>query len=260
MRKHLTALGATLAAALGLMALFAVAAEAENLKDGGKAGSFTVLGSGPLAVGTKFTGKLKALTGTELTHSVLLVPGRSIQILCSAAHVTEGKIISTTEALAVLEYLECLTFNNGGEHIVNCKIDDPTNPLIQDRTILVKALILPKLHEDLATKTQKLYVLIEPDGEFLVAFLYEKGKGCALPHETFLQGSIIAEAKELEEGKKWLLTLNEAIQKLFLVNLGGTPPVIHGDRLLFGTFDAYIDANAMVELTGAHAGCKFAIV
>jgi hypothetical protein len=261
MRKHLRALGASLAAALGLMAFFAVAAEAENLKDGGKAGSFTVLGSGPLAVGAKFTGKLEALTGTELVHGVLLVPGRSIQILCSTAHVTEGKFISSTEALVVFEYLECLTFNTGGEHIANCKIDDPSHAGADDRIILGKAILLPKLHEDSATHTQKLFVLFEPDAsEVFTVILYEKGKGCVLPHENKIGGSFVAEAKEIEEGKKWLLTSNEATQKLFQVNLGGSPPAIHGDRILFGAFDSYIDANEVVELIGAHVGCKFAIV
>ena len=52
MHKHgLKTFGVALVAALGLMALFAVGAGAENLKDGGKAGKFRVEGSSALAKG-----------------------------------------------------------------------------------------------------------------------------------------------------------------------------------------------------------------
>ena len=249
MLKHrLRTLGLTLTAALSLMALFAIGAQAENLKTGGVLGLFT----SSLGFPHTITGVLEHLTGSALVHGVLLVPGRNLSVLCSAGHVTQGQLLNQHEGLGVFEFLECLSYNLAGTtHLSECIIDDINKPGANDRTILAHAKFLPRLHEDLATHTQKLYLLVDIAS---ATILYEKGTGCSLPHKNEVTGNPVCEATDVGAKKEteWLVTCNEAIQKLFLVNLGGTPPTIHGDRCFFGAFDCYIDANSIVtSLTGS---------
>jgi len=252
-RHGLRVLGLSLMTVLSLMALFAVAAQAENLKDGGTPGLYLILGSSALVTGASFLTRLEKLTvkkEPEL-HGVLLVPGLNISILCSAAH-GDGRFLSDTQALVFLEFLECLTFVlSTGEHLASCIIDDPENALNDDRIVLAFAVGLPKLHE------KELFILFDGDGSSVLSTIhYLKETGCPLPLSPEIKGSPVGLLSE-ETAVVHLITFNQEIQKLFQVKNGA---VIEGDRILYGAQEAFIDANATIELTEMHIGCKFTVI
>jgi hypothetical protein len=222
------AFGLTVMAALGLMAFTAVAAQAENLTDGGKAGLFQILENSALVKGATLTGKSEG-------HIRILEPGRNLTILCGKLDFLEGKFLSDQEALVVILYLECvaLIFSNETEKVPGC------NLVGGDITTVLRA--LAKKHEG------KSYILLEGDPTTIGTIEYESGKGCPLPLKNTVLGSVVGEVKTVEGGQ--LLQFNEAIQKLF-----------PGDKINYGTFELILDASIVLELTGTHAGCSWAII
>jgi len=230
MHKHgLRTLGLSIMAALGLMA-FAGVAQAATLSDGGKAGTFLV-SLGTALVPNTTIGGLGTTTGT------LLVAGRNLDILCTHTHVLTGsKFISSTEGLLLLLFLGCETFEHNN-HAVKLPCEIP------GKDIHAHAIIKPKLHEG------KLFVLAS--GAPFTKFTYASGTGCPLPLAVEISGSVVAEVEE--DSASNLVSLSEAIQKLF--QSGGV-----GDKLLYGTFESFVNADAKAELTGAHAGLKFGCI
>ena len=219
--------GLSLLAALGLMALSTVAAQAENLTNGGVAGQYRVLGAAPLVNETY-------LENQEGTWK-LLVAGRGLDIKCSSGH-AKGAFQSETQVLATLMFQECLVLeHNTTNHITNCEV--------LDKTINAVVLVLPRLHGG------KLYLLFEGDpASQPLATIVIHGAMCPLPLSNPLKGSFVAEIDPNEEVVLPLLLFSEAIQKLL------------GDKLQFGAFEGFIAASSLLELTGAHKGCKFGVV
>jgi hypothetical protein len=230
MRKHgLKVLGLSLMAMLGLMAFAAVGAQAQELPGASSLGLYLInLGNALLATAT----------GAQVGVGKLLVEGRGIEIGCDTAHVVEGKIDSATDALAKLEFLKCKTYEFGTLALIeSCVIKGGT--VANGGTVLAKALLLPILHGGVN------YVLAEPqEGTNFATVSYEPGIGCVLPLNNPVSGSVSA---QVHEGVVAKLLLSPAIQ------------LLTGDKLLFGTFPSYIDAEATVELTGSHSGQKLGV-
>lgn len=232
----LRAFSVALVAMLGLMAFSAVAAQAENLKDGGKAAKFAIGGNSALIVNETFNG--------TVGPGKLLVEGRKLEIKCTKGEVLEGKFLNESEALAKVVFEGCKAFvHKTGEPITTCIIKDKVLGLEKIKALGIG---IAKKHEN------NPYVLFKQDGEEPFAIIeFEAGKGCALPLVNKVTGSVVAEssAAAIEP----TLTFNEGVQKLFQV---GT----EGDKLLFGTFEAFVEGKATLKLTGAHAGQSFGVV
>ncbi len=213
--------------ALGLMAMFAVAAQAENLSDGGKVGRFLVLGSSALVAGTTFSG--------TLLHFIKLVGSKNAYILCTEGHIT-GKGISESEILFEILLLGCKAFNDTTKaELTACPVEETKF------TGIGKA----KLHEG------KLYILFQNENEKV----FEEdifGPECGIGIKVKLTGSFVGEVDNGNAANDHLITFSEAIQKLFQVN--GV-----GDKLLYGNAEAFIIGVAHLHPTGAHPNCTWAV-
>jgi hypothetical protein len=230
-RHRVTLLSLPLFAALGLMAITPVVAQAENLTGGGTRGKITVLGSELLAIGETVTGKEE---GTVLAQ----VPGRNLEIKCPGGYdIEEAVILGEGTGDARVSFLGCKAFSiSPNEEIATCKI-------ASEGRITGQALLLAIKHEG------KFFVLGEPkppNTQFAL-IEFKSGTGCALPLKTSVTGSYSGELKEAE-GVELLVTGSQAIQKLL------------GDKALFGTFEAIVTGSGTASLTGAHIGCKWGVV
>lgn len=218
------AFGLTFIAALGLMAFTAVVAQAEVLTDGGKAGSFQISKGGAL---------LATLTGKSEGHIRILEPGRNLTILCSKLEFLEGEILSSEAALVKILYLECIALLFSKESVeIPCKL--------VGGGILTQLRALAKTHEG------NPYILLEGDPTTIGVIQYESGTGCPLPLNNSIVGSVIGEVTP-GEGVSRLIQFKEPIQKLFQ------------DKINYGTLELILDANIVLELTGAHAGQSWGI-
>jgi len=221
----LRAFGLALMAALSLMAFTAVAAQAENLSDGGKAANFLVGKSAALSVGVTFEAN-QVGTGT------LLVPGR-VDILCTTG-TTTGKVNSSTDASGTATFTGCTAWQPvtvlGASHVtkVACTVKEP---------IVAKGLALPKKHEG------NSYVLLEQEeGSAAFTTVFLEGPECPLTKENVVKGSVVGLVDKNDTAAPVLL-FNHEIQKLFQTS------ATLGDHLKFGAFEAYLDAEATGKVT-----------
>ncbi len=228
----LRAFGLALMAALSLMAFSAVAAQAENLSDGGKAAKFLVGKSAALAVG-------KTFEGNQVGTGTLLIPGR-VDILCQNGTAITGAINSETDASGTATFTGCTAWSPvtilGNPHVtkVACTVKEP---------IVAGGLALPKLHEGAP------YILLEPkEGSASFTTIFLEGPECPLTKENKLTGSVVGQIDKNDTVEP-LLLFNHTIQKLFQTS------ATLGDHLKFGAFEAYIDAEAHVKIIiASHIG------
>jgi hypothetical protein len=255
MDKHrIRVLGCSILAALGLLALAAMIAQAKNLSDGGVAGKFRVDGSTALAVNATFAGQLEGLTPNEPVHMVLRVPDLFVLILCVSADTEEGKILAEDEALVKVKFLGCTVISlieEEEKELSSCKL--------KENALVITTKILPKIHENDKSEAE-LYLLFEGDPVNTALGKVEyAGKECALS-EAILSGSAVALVKEgSTEQLTKLLTFSEDTQLLFQErNKEGK--FVAGDRLLFGNLEAYLSGSATVTLTGSHINKKWSLI
>jgi hypothetical protein len=225
----LRAFGLALVAALGLMALMAVAAQAENLTDGGKPGLFLVNKEGALAkAGVTFE-------VNQVGKGTLSVPGRNLGILCEVGTI-KGEFKSDTEALGNASFSKCSAWEfvkveEGKTHTnkLPCTVTEPI--------VVEKAIALPRKHEGAP------YVLLQEDpvgSGFTVIKL--TGAECALPKENKVTGTLGVAIDNNDTVTPTVLA-SEAVQTLL------------GSKLLFGTFPAQLKGEAKGGLTdAAHVG------
>jgi hypothetical protein len=239
----LRAFGLALVAALGLMAFMAVAAQAENLEDGGKAGKFLVNKAAP-TVGTTFQ-------VSQIGTGTLLVPTR-VDILCTGGTVT-GEFKSSTEALGSAEFTGCTAWSpvSTFPHVTKlpCTVSTKKEGAggKAETVIVEKAIALSKLHNS------EPYVLLEEDGAAFTTIFFE-GKECGLPKENIVTGSVVGKVDNNDTVNPTVL-LSKAIQELFqVVTEVEGKKVIKGDQLKFGALQAFIDAEGTATGTGANAG------
>jgi hypothetical protein len=224
----------SVAACLGLMAFTAVAAQAENLSDGGKTGSFLV-------------NKEKALVKLGVTFSAtqegvgtLLVPGR-VDILCKVGTAL-GEFHNENDALAEATFSQCtawqpVALNLTHKIAVPCTVKEP---------IVMKGLLIPKKHEGAP------YILLGGEEGSLATVLME-GPECPLTKTNEVKGSLVVQIDNNDTVEPSLL-FGEEIQKLFQATS------TTGDHIKFGTFESYIDGVAKITLTdAAHKGLTFGV-
>jgi hypothetical protein len=244
----------SLVAILGLMAFSTVGAQAEitfpELGDGGKTGKFAVAGLTTLAKpGVTFE-------ANQMGRGTLLVPGRGFDILCEVG-IVKGEFASESEAHEIFgvpaaQFSKCTTWVNvvpGLEHKekIPCTVAEPIQ--------VTQGIALPKKHESAP------YVLLEEKGG--VAFTtikFVKDEICPLPLSNTVTGSTVG--KVINSGTvQPSIEFNEKIQKLFQSRDPKTGKFISGDKLNYGTFDAYVDAFFLVRLTDAeHAVMTIAVI
>lgn len=216
-------------ATLGMMALGVAGAQGQ-LPLESTLGTFKVNGNPLLPANA---------TGIQNGAGSLLVPARNLKLKCETSHVTEGAIISATNASAKVTFLECVSLDLKTGVPLPCE----TAGL---KTISAKAIFLPILHGP--ADGELTYVLAEPQvagGNFTVVE-YKEGTECPLPLKNPVTGSVTAEVSELE-GKSPTLLFNPEIQ------------LLTGDVLRYGGFPSYIHGSAKVELTTPHAGQNLGI-
>ncbi len=220
----LRAFGLALVAALSLMAFSAVAAQAEELSDGGKAAKFLVEKSAALAVG-------KTFEANQVGTGTLLVPGR-VDILCTTG-TTTGTVNNETDASGTASFTGCSAWSPvtvlGASHVtkVNCTVKEP---------IVAGGLALPKLHNS------GQYVLLEQkEAAVPFATVFLEGAECPLTKENKVTGSVVGQV-DGNDTKTPKLLFSHTIQKLFQVGAAG-------DHLKFGAFEAYLDAEATGKVT-----------
>ncbi len=230
-KSVLRSFGVALVAACSLMAMFAVAAQAENLTDGGKAGYFTVLSLKSLVAGAE-------VTGEQIGAGKLLIPSKNAYVECKKGKVINAKGLNENEVLGTVRFEECAAFNlKTGAALTACPVlGEPSA-----KTIDGEGIILSRLHGE------ELFVLIHPDGEkplATIVFGPECGIGVKVKVSGLLAGLVHEGSAEVPTH---LVLFSQAIQELL------------GAKLLYGAAESFIDGEAKVLLAGAHAGCTWAL-
>jgi hypothetical protein len=181
---------------------------------------------------------LAAITGMQIGSGKLLIEGRGIEIGCDTAHVSEGKITSSSDASAKVEFLGCKTYEFGKlVQIENCILKGGT--IAGGGIIIVKFLILPIVHNG------QSFLLFEPsEGTTLTTFSYEANKGCSMPLNNPIAGAFSA---RFHEGVISTLLLSKSVQ------------LLTADKANYAVFPLYIDAEGRLELVGEHAGYKLGV-
>lgn len=191
---------------------------------------------------------LALITGSQVGESLFLVPARNLTIKCSTGKLESGsEIINGHEALIKIEFSGCLAFlHKPPFNHIPCKIHN----------FLFTAKGFPKLHP-----ANHPLILFEPDvkagathTELLnalfghILFLEET---CPLPELNPVRGAIVALVDNNHTSKPRLL-FTHALQALAESALG--------DKVLFGTFPASLQATVDIEATGAHLGASLGVL
>lgn len=238
--KHgFSAFGLAALVALGLMALGAAGAQAEDLLSPGQstAGLFLVLHPGKFFIEEGLGEELEkgtylTFTGEQEKPFRIIVPGRGIIIGCNRLDITEGKLWGEV-AHAKFWLLECTvwTLIKGeklheyvlGSLLKNCVIQNGIPGEVKFKAIL---------HE------KETFVLIEALKEKTLKLVqFQAGIGCVLPLHTEIHGSLGALILQLNSNPQ-LFTFSPQIQLLL------------GDKLFYGTFEAYYEGAATLLITG----------
>ncbi|HWN08233.1 MAG TPA: hypothetical protein VNO50_02995 [Pyrinomonadaceae bacterium] len=241
--KHgLKALVLTVMAALGMMAFFAVGAQAQHelhllvladetnpnpLTNGGTLGDYLINLAAAL---------LATLTGFQENPGYLLVAARDLKIECATGDVNSAKIHGLTDALATVTFLNCVANNHKGEPLAGCQFKEL-------KTIKASALVLPVSHGG------QSYLLFEPlEGEIFTTVSFKPNVGCILPLNNPVKGAVVAKVDALDADVQTIL-FNSAIQLLL------------GDVLKYGSLSntSYVNGHATVELDGEHAPYKLGV-
>ncbi len=222
-------LGVSLMAALGLMALTAVGAQAAEFK---------ILGTG-VATEETVNGKAEGV-------GLLKVPALSIEIVCqkfSIPNTPITRILSSGVVHVTVLFEECVVWS----------IKPGTLELIE----ILPCLVLPSHHITATALGQVVLHNAETEtyikftGEPFANVEFEAGKGCPIPLKPVIKGSAAFKvvtgnlAKGGAEVKEPLLQSSEAIQALL------------GAKLLYGTNEAFVSGSGTAALSGAKIGCTW---
>jgi hypothetical protein len=248
MHKYgLKALGVSLMAVFGLMAFFAIGAQAANLSDGGVAGNFRVEGLSTLVKGTKFT-------GTQEGAGKLLIGSKNAFVECKTGTVTAAEGLSESEVTATVLFEECATFEdklNAEKKFPELKACDVLGEPASTGKVEAKGIGKAKLHEG------ELYVLLSGSPFATLKF----GEECGIGVKVAVSGSVVAKViSGSTEATSHLIEFSEAIQRLFQKRNAVTDAFEAGDRLLYGAAEAFITASANVSLTGTHVNKNWSVI
>lgn len=221
-----------LIAALGLTAILALTAQAVDLTDGGKEGSFSLEPS--IANGTFIASGL---------HGTLLIPTKNAYILCESGESTEAKGLSTIEILAKIRFLKCNAFNHTtNAPLAACPIEG-VNSLGEKGTIDASAIGTSKLHEG------RLFVVFTGHAGVEELFAEIKfGPECGIGVKVKVKGKVAAEVDNGELKTEHLFTFSEAAQKLL------------GTKLIYSAAtESFINGLAHVRMSGAYTDYNWAV-
>lgn len=226
-RSTLNRFGLALIVALALVGVLALAAQAVDLTDGGKEGSFSI----EPTIGT--------FAATAL-DSTLLIASKNAYVLCETSESIEARGLSPTEILAKVRFSGCAAFNDTTKAVLSVCPVEGENSLGEKGTIDASAIGKAKLHEG------KLFVLFEGDGGAPFATI-KFGPECGIGVKVKVSGSVAAEVDDGEMKSEHLLTFSEAIQKLL------------GTKVLYGAAESFISGLAHVKTSGTYAGYRWAV-
>ncbi len=231
LKKHgLKVLGVSLIAALGLMAIGAVGAQAAGeWKIGGKTMSELGLAS------ETYTAKLE-----PGVNALYLVKTLNIEIKCSTIHVLLGDILPSGIVDLKLTFLGCKVFDDSAKEseLTACSIKSAGQATEVIETQQIKGLII--LHGG------KNYSLTTPSSGLTFTTVELIGASCAPKGSYPIAGTTVVEIGA--EAKELLLTPVKEPEALF--------PEVSGkkDGLKFGENKAFLAGAAVAELTGAKKG------
>lgn len=240
MRKHvLKSFSLALLAAISLVAFAASSAQAVD--------QIKILGSAALAKGL-------TLAISQEGKGLLVVPALSIEIVCNKASGSatiaesgDGTGAVVPSGSATILYEECndvFAINAKQElgELLPCHVINEAKPT-------------PLLHVE-AKGTAKVVLNAAKEGYLLAegapfaTIKFLSGTSCPLPLKTEIKGQAVFKITlgVGSEEKEALVESNEAIQKAL-----GT-----GDKLLYGTNEAFVKGSAKLETSGAeHLGCTW---
>jgi hypothetical protein len=277
MRKYgLKALGLALLAVTALMAFSASSALAANLNvidepETGTAGFFLIN-----KVNTPTGLTHETIGGKQIGSGTLFIPGKSTEIVCEAAVITEAFVQNESE-----NYLKAAGTMKSGGHghgtvlFLKCHVFkvNPTTLALEgellpctnalpaleaeptNHHITATGLILVKQHEG------STYIIVEPlvlnkanaeENEKLTSAFTKLtfGGTCSLPEKVNITGGIAVKAPETDAVKpKLVINTAEVVEGKHKYS---KEQELLGARLKFGANEAFIAAEAEAELTGAN--------
>jgi hypothetical protein len=217
------AFGLSLLGALGLVAIFAVGAQAAQFLIENTKGEKVSL--------------LATLTGAQEGAGYLLVAARNLKLPCTSADVIAGsEITDATKGLVKVTFLGCETINDKTGVKMPCEVLDEVG--VKDQ-INATAILLPKEHAGIK------YVTFDEDGGPF-ALIKLSGVTCPIAGDFSVTGSVSAK-----------LIVNLSVVDLIQFSQAFSELV--GDSLKFGFFTAFLNGSGTTELTGAHTGLKFGV-
>jgi len=219
-RRGLRALGVSILAALGLMAVTAGGAQAS--------GTFLIAGLAAPWSNVPIVGEADAPLANQNRFWILNL---NIEVYCHEAAVG-GTISSNGHGHAEIKFTTCLVHpvNSSGELILE--------PCQLDSSILGKTLVLVILHNS------KPYLLFSPlEGKFL--FHLTDTEPCPVPVAGF-SGSIVATVSNPD---------GDDVTKL--ISTKGTLALFTTDKLFYGKNEVHLDADFYISLSGGHQGLKW---
>ena len=241
-KPGLRALGLAFLAVLGLMAFAASGAQGS--------GKVLVLradgGLLPIPFTVGITGEAeKALEGSRL------ILGLNMEIFCHATSVTNGSLTSSGHATATLLLETCLAqgVSSGTLSGATCTIPN----------IVAKVLALIILHsgntkltldgsggaEHKLPKIGEPYILFTPEDGLTFAKVLNHTE-CALPEIANVKGCVVAKVSTIGDQVTHLITTKGMLE-------------LFGCKLNYGANEAHLNFDALVSLTGVHAGLKWGV-
>ncbi len=230
----LKALGLSVLAALGLMAMIASAAQAQT---------GWLVNKAFITANTPITGTLH--TGEAVLLSTIGTPEKAIEVLCETVSSEQGNIFSgeKAEGLIVLKFTKCRT-------LISKVVSAPCKP---KEPIIAAAKFHAILH---TTGDKKTYLLFEPDVAGKPFVTIEFGEECSFG-ATAVSGELVAECLNEKLEKNTATTdycledlTNHILQEVTtkkLFPLEGKAGSF--DELLFGSRPAALDGLAKAFIT-----------
>jgi hypothetical protein len=269
MHKYgLKVLGLAIVAAIGLMAFSATAALAVNLELGDKFYSGEkaehLVNSGTLSPTLLTT---QAVAGKQIGAGRLLIPGKAAELVCKTGEITSATIANEYENFltktmeagghgsGTILFKECTTEQIKEDELTGVKLTKCVpNFATTPGEITANVLLLAKKHEGVTYLLAVPKVTSEATAKANEALtsLFTNVKfnenECALPPSVNITGSLVAKAPTLDTVKPKLTI--KSWELVAGVVKPSAEQVLLGAKLKFGANEAFVEAEAEVELVG----------
>lgn len=226
-RQGLRAFGLSILAALGLMVFMAPGAQA-----GG--GEWLILTTNGLKTLKELNPQLESITGEqEGTENLLQILGLNVRLYCDDGAVSSAHIVPLGHAKATLLFSECYLTDGSGNLNHTCLVHDIT------------ANVLGLLIKHPTASGHQRWVLFSPLTGLTFAtpvFLDHLDEECSVTAFE-IKGHVVA---SISTGSG-----SHALEPLISTKNTLT---LFSDKLQFGAQEAHLKADALVKLSGTHAG------